>query len=149
MSGAQMKTSTGHRAATLALVLSGFSLASLPLSSLPLSAQPPASRASYDPSLFSALRYHLIGPMRGGRVTAITGVPSQPYTFYFGSTGGGIWKTTDAGHAWVNVSDGQIAVGSMGAIDVALSDPNVVYAGTGSSKIRSNVSIGRGIYKSV
>ncbi len=66
-----------------------------------------------------------------------------------GSTGGGIWKTTDAGHNWLNVSDGQIAVGSMGAIEVALSDPNVIYAGTGSSKIRSNVSIGRGIYKSL
>ena len=73
----------------------------------------------------------------------------QPYTFYMGSTGGGVWKTTDAGHTWVNVSDGQFfRVGSMGAIEVSLSDPNVIYAGTGSSKIRSNVSIGRGIYKS-
>ena len=65
-----------------------------------------------------------------------------------GSTGGGIWKTVDAGHIWTNISDGQLPVGSMGAIDVALSDPNVIYAGTGSSKIRSNVSIGRGIFKS-
>jgi photosystem II stability/assembly factor-like uncharacterized protein len=130
---------TIRRATSLAIALFAFSL----------SAQtPPAQRASYDPSLFSGLRYRLIGPSRGGRVTTVTGVPSQPYTFYFGSTGGGIWKTTDAGHNWVNVSDGQIAVGSMGAIDVSLSDPNVVYAGTGSSKIRSNVSIGRGIYKS-
>ncbi|MFI5243674.1 MAG: WD40/YVTN/BNR-like repeat-containing protein, partial [Gemmatimonadales bacterium] len=130
---------TIRRATSLAIALFAF----------PLSAQtPPAQRASYDPSLFSGLRYRLIGPSRGGRVTTVTGVPSQPYTFYFGSAGGGIWKTTDAGHNWLNVSDGQIAVGSMGAIDVSLSDPNVVYAGTGSSKIRSNVSIGRGIYKS-
>lgn len=81
-------------------------------------------------------------------MTAVTGVPTQPRTFYMGSAGGGIWKTTDAGHSWRNISDGQIATGSMGAIDVALSNPNIIYAGTGSSKIRSNVSIGRGMYKS-
>ena len=104
--------------------------------------------ASYDPSLYSALRYRMIGPLRGGRVTAVTGVPSAPQTFYMGSTGGGIWKTTDAGHNWQNISDGQLPVGSMGAIEVSLSDPNVIYAGTGSSKIRSNVSIGRGMFKS-
>jgi len=97
---------------------------------------------------YSSLKYRSIGPNRGGRVTAVTGVPSQLRTFYMGSTGGGIWKTTDAGHSWRNISDGQIATGSMGAIDVALTDPNVIYAGTGSSKIRSNVSIGRGMYKS-
>lgn len=103
---------------------------------------------TYDPALWSGLRYRMIGPFRGGRVTTVTGVPSQPYTFYMGSTGGGVWKTIDAGHTWLNVSDGFIKVGSMGAIEVSLSDPNIVYAGTGSSKIRSNVSIGRGIYKS-
>lgn len=107
-----------------------------------------AQRATYDSSLWSGMRYRMIGPLRGGRVTAVTGVPSQPATFYMGSTGGGVWKTTDAGSTWQNVSDGFFAVGSMGAIEVSLSDPNVVYAGTGSSKIRSNVSIGRGIYKS-
>src|SRR5579885_2487609 len=107
-----------------------------------------AAAQSMNPALWSGLRYRMIGPYRGGRVTAVTGVPSQPLTFYMGSTGGGVWKTTDAGHNWVNVSDGQIPVGSMGAIEVSLSDPNVVYAGTGSSKIRSNVSIGRGMYTS-
>ena len=101
-----------------------------------------------DPALWSNLKYRMVGPERGGRVTAVTGIPSQPLTFYMGSTGGGIWKTTDAGHSWVNVSDGQIAVGSMGAIEVSQSNPDIVYAGTGSSKIRSNVSIGRGMYKS-
>src|SRR5260370_16736945 len=65
-----------------------------------------------------------------------------------GSIGGGVWKITDAGHNWTNISDGFIPVGSMGAIEVSLSNPDIVYAGTGSSKIRSNVSIGRGIYKS-
>jgi len=101
-----------------------------------------------NPALWSGLRYRMIGPERGGRVTAITGVASQPYSYYMGSTGGGIWKTTDAGHSWVNISDGFLPVGSMGAIEVAPSNPNIIYAGTGSSKIRSNVSIGHGIFKS-
>ena len=96
----------------------------------------------------SALRYRMVGPLRGGRVTTVTGVPSQPFTYYMGSTGGGVWKTTDAGHNWANVSDNYFAVASMGAVEVSLSNPDIVYAGTGSSKIRSNVSIGRGIYKS-
>jgi photosystem II stability/assembly factor-like uncharacterized protein len=107
-----------------------------------------AQRPAYNPALWSGMKYRMIGPDRGGRVTTVTGVPSQPYTFYMGSTGGGVWKTTDAGHTWTNVSDNYFAAASMGAVEVALSDPNVVYAGTGSSKIRSNVSIGRGIYKS-
>src|SRR5215475_13723432 len=108
-----------------------------------LSAQSPT-----PPPVWAGMRYRMIGPERGGRVTTVTGVPSEPYTFYMGSTGGGVWKTTDAGHSWNNVSDGFFSVASMGAVDVSLSNPKVVYAGTGSSKIRSNVSIGRGIYKS-
>jgi photosystem II stability/assembly factor-like uncharacterized protein len=113
-----------------------------------------ASAAAFAAPAFDAsqwregLRYRMIGPLRGGRVTAVTGVPSQPLTYYMGTTGGGVWKTTDAGISWRNVSDGYFAVASMGAVEVAPSNPNVVYAGTGSSKIRSNVSIGRGIYKS-
>ncbi|MDQ8166027.1 MAG: hypothetical protein P3A28_09785, partial [Gemmatimonadota bacterium] len=117
-----------------------------------LAAEPVAARlqqrASYDKSLWSGMRYRMVGPMRGGRVTAVTGVPSQPRTFYMGSTGGGVWRTTDAGATWQNISDGQIPLGSMGAIEVAPSNPSVIYVGTGSSKIRSNVSIGRGMYKS-
>jgi photosystem II stability/assembly factor-like uncharacterized protein len=104
---------------------------------------------TYNPAFWSGMKYRMIGPERGGRVTAVTGVPSQPHTFYMGSTGGGVWKTTDAGHSWANISDGFFPVASMGAIDVSLSDPNTIYAGTGSSKIRSNISIGRGIYKSI
>src|SRR5260370_4101048 len=107
-----------------------------------------APAETYNPALWSGLHYRMIGPERGGRVTTVTGVPSQPYTFYMGSTGGGVWKTTDAGHNWTNISDGFIPVGSMGGIEVSLSYPDIVYAGTGSSKTRSNVSIGRGIYKS-
>jgi photosystem II stability/assembly factor-like uncharacterized protein len=109
-------------------------------------ASPPPD--TYPATLWSGMKYRQIGPFRGGRVTAVTGVPSEPFTFYMGSTGGGVWKTTDAGHSWANISDGFFSVASMGAVEVALSDPNIVWAGTGSSKIRSNVSIGRGIYKS-
>jgi hypothetical protein len=103
---------------------------------------------AYSPTLWSGLKYRHIGPNRGGRVTAVAGVASQPNLYYMGSTGGGVWKTTDSGDTWVNVSDPQIPLGSMGALEVAPSNPDVVYAGTGSSKIRSNVSIGRGIWKS-
>jgi photosystem II stability/assembly factor-like uncharacterized protein len=103
---------------------------------------------TFDASRFQEMRYRQIGPARGGRVTAVTGVASQPHTFYMGSTGGGVWKTTDAGVTWENVSDGFFEVGSMGAIDVADSDPTIIYAGTGSEGLRSNVSIGKGIYKS-
>src|SRR5579862_8739117 len=106
-------------------------------------------RATYNSALWSGLRYRMIGPLRGGRVTTVTGVPSDPRTYYMGSTGGGVWKTTDAGHTWSNISDGFFAAASMGAVEVSLSDPNIILAGTGSSKIRSNVSIGRGVYKSV
>ncbi len=126
----------------------------------PLVAQRPATprgltqRASIsplthvDPSLFGALKYRNIGPARGGRVTTVTGVPQEPLTFYMGSTGGGVWKTTDAGQSWSNITDKYFAAGSMGDIDVANSDPNIVYAGTGSDGLRSNVSIGKGVYKS-
>lgn len=104
---------------------------------------------SYDESQWSGLQYRNVGPWRGGRSTTVTGVPSQPNTFYMGTVGGGVWKTTNAGHSWINTTDGQIPLGSMGAVAVADSNPDIIYAGTGSSKIRSNVSIGRGIYKSV
>ena len=104
--------------------------------------------ATFDAARFSGLRYRMVGPARGGRVTAVTGVNQEPRTFYMGASGGGVWKTTDAGIAWHNVSDGYFATGSIGAIDVADSDPSIVYVGTGSEAIRSNVSIGKGVYKS-
>ncbi|MDB4886057.1 MAG: hypothetical protein JWN79_1495, partial [Gemmatimonadetes bacterium] len=108
----------------------------------------PADVSSYDPGRLAGMRYRMIGPARGGRVTAVTGVAQQPSTFYFGSTGGGVWKTTDAGMSWRSTGDQAFASASIGALDVADSDPNVIYVGTGSEAIRSNVSIGRGIYKS-
>jgi photosystem II stability/assembly factor-like uncharacterized protein len=108
----------------------------------------PALTRAVPEGLFAGLRYRNVGPARGGRVTTVTGVPQQPLTFYMGSTGGGVWKTVNAGQTWTNVSDRYFTVGSMGDIDVANSDPNVVYAGTGSDGLRSNVAIGRGVWKS-
>ena len=104
--------------------------------------------ADFDAARLSGMRYRMIGPARGGRVTTVTGVNQEPHTFYMGATGGGVWKTTDAGASWHNVSDNSLPTGSIGAMDVADSDPNVIYVGTGSEAIRSNVSIGKGIYKS-
>ncbi len=101
-----------------------------------------------DPMLYKNLEYRLIGPYRGGRVTAVTGIPDEPLTFFMGSTGGGVWKTTDGGINWTNISDGFFKVASIGSIEVALSDPNVIYVGTGSASPRGNISTGRGIYKS-
>ncbi|MBP1607357.1 MAG: glycosyl hydrolase repeat-containing protein, partial [Acidobacteria bacterium] len=101
-----------------------------------------------DPRLFGGLQYRSLGFSRGGRSTTVAGVPSQPLTFYFGATGGGVWKTINAGLTWQNVSDGFFEAGSIGAIDVAQSDPNVIYVGTGSACPRGNISPGVGVYKS-
>ncbi len=102
---------------------------------------------TYDESLYSALEYRLIGPFRGGRSAAVTGVPGKPNLFYFGSTGGGIWETKDGGRHWKNISDGFFG-GSIGAIEVAKSDPNVIYVGGGEKTVRGNVSSGYGMWKS-
>jgi photosystem II stability/assembly factor-like uncharacterized protein len=109
---------------------------------------PAAAQAAYAPALFQGLQYRSIGPSRGGRVTAVAGHRMQPSTFYMGATGGGVWKTTDYGQSWENVSDGYFATGSIGAIRVAPSDPNVVWVGTGSDGLRSNVIVGKGVYRS-
>jgi photosystem II stability/assembly factor-like uncharacterized protein len=101
-----------------------------------------------DPALFQGLEYRLVGPSRGGRSTTVTGVPSQPNTFYMGVASGGLFKTTDGGESWLPVTDGQVPLGSTGSVAVADSDPEVVYLGTGSDGVRSNVSTGRGVYRS-
>ena len=105
--------------------------------------------SSVDPALFKGLRYRLVGPSRGGRVTTVTGVPSQPKTFYMGVASGGLFRTTDSGATWTPLTDGKVPLGSMGSIAVADSDPNIIYLGTGSDGVRSNVSTGRGMYKSI
>ena len=100
------------------------------------------------PEQYSSLEYRLLGPFRGGRSAAVTGVPGQPSTFYFGATGGGVWKTTDGGNTYENISDGYFG-GSIGAVSVAESDLNVMYVGGGEKTVRGNVSSGYGVYKSV
>lgn len=101
-----------------------------------------------DPRLFEGLDYRMVGPYRGGRVTTVTGVPGDPTMLYFGAVGGGVWKSDTYGRKWENITDGQIAVGSIGDVTVAASNPNIIYVGTGSASVRSNVSTGRGMYKS-
>ncbi len=107
-----------------------------------------ASAQSVSPELFNGLKWRLIGPFRGGRAVAVAGVPGDSTTFYFGGVGGGVWKTTDAGVVWEPIFDGQ-PIASIGALVVAPSDPKIIYAGTGESDIRSDLSSGNGVYKSV
>ncbi len=103
---------------------------------------------AFDSAMLAGLEYRSIGPPRGGRSTAVAGITEQPHTFFMGATGGGVWKTVDAGLEWTNISDGHFEAGSIGAIDVADSDPNVIYVGTGSACIRGNASKGIGMYRS-
>ncbi|MFB3111994.1 MAG: WD40/YVTN/BNR-like repeat-containing protein, partial [Gemmatimonadales bacterium] len=119
-----------------------------PITDASLLAQSTDPNVVFDAALYEGMKYRNIGPSRGGRVTTVTGVASQPSTFYMGSVGGGVWKTTDYGHNWVNISGQYFETGSMGAIDVADSDPNIIYAGTGSDGMRAQVVTGRGMYKS-
>src|SRR5215470_14160125 len=102
----------------------------------------------YDPSLLKGIQWRSIGPYRGGRSTAVTGVTSQPNVFYFGATGGGVWRTNDGGITWQPIADEYLKTGSVGSIGVSESDPNVLYVGMGESPIRGNVSYGDGVYKS-
>ena len=107
-----------------------------------------SAEAEIDQSKLQALKYRSIGPSRGGRCSAVAGVPGQTYTFLMGNSGG-VWKTENAGQSWENISDAFFESGSIGAIAVSQSDPNIVYVGTGQSTIRGNVSVGVGIYKSL
>jgi len=104
--------------------------------------------AGYDTNLYRAMKWRSIGPFRGGRSTAVAGVPNQPLVYYFGGTGGGMWKTEDGGMNWKPISDAYFKTGSVGAIEVAPSDPNVIYVGMGEACVRGNFSHGDGVYKS-
>lgn len=103
---------------------------------------------TYDEQLYSSLQYRQVGPFRGGRSAAVTGVPGEPNLFYMGATGGGVWRTQDAGTTWENISDGFFG-GSIGSVAVAPSDHNILFVGGGEATIRGNVSSGYGVYKSV
>jgi photosystem II stability/assembly factor-like uncharacterized protein len=100
-----------------------------------------------DSKLYSSLEWRHLGPFRGGRSCAVTGVPGKPNLFYFGATGGGVWKTTNGGRTWENISDGYFG-GSIGSITVSPSDHNVIYVGGGEKTVRGNVSYGSGLWKS-
>ncbi len=108
---------------------------------------PAKPTVSYDEKLYTALEWRNIGPFRGGRSASVTGVPGKPTLFYFGSTGGGVWRTQDGGSTWENISDGFFG-GSIGAIAVSEWDNNVIYVGGGESTVRGNVSYGYGMFRS-
>jgi photosystem II stability/assembly factor-like uncharacterized protein len=107
----------------------------------------PASAQQYDPKLYSDMRWRCIGPFRGGRTVALSGVEQQPNVFYMAAVNGGVWKTTDLGNTWFPIFDEQ-ASGSVGAIAVAPSDPNIVYVGSGEGLQRPDLAVGDGFYKS-
>ena len=125
----------------------GALLLSFLLTSVALGAPHDASAEAFAPALYDAIEYRLVGPYRGGRSATVTGVPGDRSTYYFGSVGGGVWKTTDGGAKWRNVSDGFFG-GSVGAVAVSESDPNVIYVGLGEKTIRGNVSSNFGVWKS-
>lgn len=119
----------------------------LTLTFLLLTTTPLLAATNFDPARFGAMQWREVGPFRGGRSAAVEGIASQPNTYYFGSVGGGVWKTIDGGVTWKAVSDGFFG-GSIGAVAVSEWDPNVVYAGGGEKTVRGNVSHGDGMWKS-
>ena len=110
---------------------------------------PTAPTAQMDTSLFAGLRWRSIGPARGGRSQAVAGSVARPHEYYFGAVGGGVWKTTDSGITWRPVTDRQIKSSSVGAIEIAASNPDVVYVGMGETELRGNIIQGDGVYKTV
>src|SRR3954470_15487368 len=116
-------------------------LAVLMMGRLPLRAQP------YNPALYQELRWRMIGPFRAGRTVAIAGIPQQPNVFYMAPNNGGVWKSTDYGRTWNPIFDDQ-PTGSIGALAIAPSNPDVIYAGSGEGLRRPDLSVGNGIYKS-
>src|SRR5271165_2619136 len=108
----------------------------------------PIHAQQYDPNLYSEMRWRCIGPFRGGRTVAISGVPQQPNVFYMAAVNGGVWKTTDSGNTWNPIFDGQSS-GSVGALAIAASDPNIIYVGSGEGLQRPDLATGDGLYKSI
>src|ERR1700683_2993475 len=114
---------------------------------LPLVALSLLSAQTFSPSLYSGLQWRMIGPFRGGRTVGLAGIADQPNVFYIGVNNGGVWKTDDFGGTWNPIFDDQ-PTGSIGAVAVAPSDPNIVYVGSGEGLQRPDLSVGDGMYKS-
>src|ERR1700686_4693880 len=107
----------------------------------------PVAAQQFSPDLYAGLRWRMIGPYRGGRTVAAAGIPAQPNVFYVAANNGGVWKTDDYGRTWNSLFDDQ-PTGSIGALAIAPSDPNIIYAGSGEGLQRPDLSVGDGIYKS-
>jgi photosystem II stability/assembly factor-like uncharacterized protein len=131
------------------LLLFGFAFVTAAAMSAPIArkAEPQTPRSSDVGASLPKMRWRMIGPFRGGRALAVSGVPSRPYEYYFGAVGGGVWRTANAGRTWQPTFDGQ-PIASIGAIAVAPSDRDVIYVGSGEADMRSDLSYGDGVYKS-
>jgi photosystem II stability/assembly factor-like uncharacterized protein len=145
MTPVRRRSFAGPRTICPSGIISGCALL---LAAVTLATCPAAAQQQKEADAYASLKFRLVGPFRGGRSGAVTGVQSQPLTFYMGATGGGIFKTIDGGIHWIPVADNQIKLGSVGAIAASDSDPNVVYAGMGEGDLRGNASHGDGVYKS-
>ena len=132
-----------HRATAVAIVVSVLGA----LAGDGTRAQQAASAAAYAESMFAGLRWRSVGPDRGGRSIAVAGSAARPLEYYFGATGGGLWKTTDGGTTWTPAADKDLRTSSVGAVAVAESNPDVVYVGMGEVQLRGNIIQGDGIYR--
>jgi len=144
-----MSTCTGRMAISALIVALGTLVPTI-RSTPPMLAQGAATNqpaGAVDQAFLSGLRWRTIGPPRGGRSIAVSGSTSRPHEYYFGATGGGLWKTTDGGNTWRPVSDTFFKTSSVGAVAVAESNPDIVYAGMGEVAMRGNVIQGDGVYK--
>ncbi len=154
MSGNRMFGRTGWLGIALLLCAASTALAQKKTEKKPAEQAAPASAQSApaasqnEDKLFKGMKYRAIGPFRGGRSLTASGVPGDPNIYYFGATGGGVWKSTDGATTWTPLFDKE-GVGSIGSLAVAESDPNIVYVGTGEACIRGNISHGDGVYKSL
>ena len=138
----QMSIFRSFTAATLALIATAFGLVTLP--SVASAQSTDTAAGAQSAKLYGEMHWRAIGPTRGGRARALSGVPSQPNVFYAGYDNGGVWRSTDYGANWVPLFDNQ-PTGSIGAIAVAPSDPNIIYVGTGAGIIRPDLSVGDGV----
>ena len=153
-----MRFARSFPAITALLALTAFTVVSAQAQRATASTTRNTAATDYDPSLYTAptatsgamksMRWRNVGPMRGGRANAVVGDPTKPFTFYFGGVNGGVWRTTNGGQHWANITDGVSDISSVGAMAIAPSDVNVIYVGTGESQLREDLTPGTGVYRS-